>query len=141
MASLVRICHMVYDFQAGGFSPLINPTAINKSTKQWDSPYGDTHSLQGTTGCPTTILPCRKKSSPCTVLSLWVVELSFFEPLKVYLQLSKLFSILLDWQKVKVFWLKFPNMIKSWIMIQIRNMGLNRRISNFTSLFCFIYSQ
>ena len=38
LASLVRICHMVYDFQAGGFSPLINPLAINKSTKQWDSP-------------------------------------------------------------------------------------------------------
>ena len=52
LASLVRICHMVYDFQAGGFSPLINPLAINKSTKQWDSPLGDTHSLQGTTGCP-----------------------------------------------------------------------------------------
>ena len=52
LASLVRICHMVYDFQAGGFSPLINPAAINKSTKQWDSPLGDTHSLQGTTGCP-----------------------------------------------------------------------------------------
>ena len=103
MASLVRICHMVYDFQAGGFSPLINPTAINKSTKQWDSPYGDTHSLQGTTGCPTTILPCRKKSSPCTVLSLWVVELSFFEPLKDYLLLSK-FSLI---QLNKVFWLKF----------------------------------
>ena len=36
---------MVYDFQAGGFSPLINPVAINKSTKQQESPYGDTHSL------------------------------------------------------------------------------------------------
>ena len=34
---------MVYDFQAGGFSPLINPLAINKSTKQWDSlALGDT---------------------------------------------------------------------------------------------------
>ena len=43
LASLVRICHMVYDFQAGGFSPLINPLAINKSTKQWDSlALGDT---------------------------------------------------------------------------------------------------
>ena len=49
-ASLFRICHMVYDFQAGGFLPLINPVAINKSTKQQESPYGETrtHYLRDT---------------------------------------------------------------------------------------------
>ena len=65
---------MVYDFQAGGFSPLINPMAINKSTKQQEPPYGDTHLLllqQSGARVPSRCPICLKNG---TETPYWEVE-------------------------------------------------------------------